>query len=250
MRYALVGLALLACRSDSAGDTDAGTIVGNPGDAMVRTASSDGVVYTEAGGWLNHLELVDCHGESELIDFDDEFDLLDPDVLEIPSGDWCEWNLDWDEEIYIAADGEENNSFEVTLDLNEIFTEGEFEIDEDGGYILEIGFPEWLSPSALGMVADDVTYVDAPGALHDELVDYAVFESAAFDDTDGDGEISDDERDAGPISAGEDRDDQPPPEEEDPDTTVDGVNAKGCGKNNASWLVLLPLAWLFRREED
>ncbi len=247
MRSAAIALALLGCHPD--GDTDAGTIVGNPGDGMVVVAPSDEITYIEAAGYLNHVEFVACDDETmEHVDVDDEVDMLDPLVLPFPSGRWCELNMEWDGELYFSGDGVDNNDFEAILEVYEVLTFGDFTIEEDGAYITEIGFPDWLSAVALGMVADETTYIEIGDDLHEDLVGKVEGHCATFADADLDGELSEDEREAGPITAGEDREDQPPPPEEE-EEGVTTSKTKGCRQSGASWLVFLPLVW-FRRRKD
>jgi len=241
-------------------DTDQGTIVGNPGDSMVRVAPTSDVDLVEAFALIDGIELVPCEGEMVSVDLDEEFDLLAPEVIELPTGAWCELNVIWGDSLYFDGDGADNNSFELDLSVDETLTEGDIEITSDETYIIEIGHPDWLSVASLGLQADEQLYIGDGDPQHDELADDVVSTSGVFHDPNADGQIDDEERDQGPLAAGDARDDQPPPREDSTDTdagtdtgtgriVAEGV---GCKGGSTSWLFLLPLFPLFgfRREES
>ena len=248
-RIVLLAFGLCAWRGSLDSDTDAGTIVGNPGDSLVVVAPSEGVLYHEASGHLNHIELVDCSGGEQIIDFDAEIDLLAPPPVELPSGRYCELNLAWLDGIFVAGDGDDNNGFEAVLELHDVFTLGDFTLPEDGSTIIEVGRPDWLSPDALDMEPDVITFIDPPSIIHGDLVDVGALESAAFDDEDLDGILSDEERSEGLISAGEGRPDQPAAPDDTaqppPDASVGGGSA-----GQSAWGLFAPFLLMGRRRRD
>jgi hypothetical protein len=237
---------LWGCRGTLTEDSDAGTIVGNPGDGLVAVAPSEGIHYDEAWGHLNHISLIDCNGEETVVDVDTELDLLAPPPLDLPSGRWCELNIDWLDGVLILGSGADDSSFEAMIEVFEVRTSGDFTLTEDDITILEIGRPNWLTSDALDLTAGQMLLIEEPSPLHQDLVEIAALESATFDDSDFDGDLSEDERDEGPLSAGENRDDQPATPNSD--TGSSEVTVGGCGTGQGAWLfVFAPLLWRRQR---
>ena len=76
---------LLACT----GPPPEGTIIGNPGDAMIVMGEGKDVTYTASSSYASTWRVTDCEGEREAdIPVDVELE-LDGTFLELPGGAWC-----------------------------------------------------------------------------------------------------------------------------------------------------------------
>ena len=224
---------LLACNVD----VYEGTIVGNPGDAMVASAAPKNLDVVEGTLSFDEWVLTPCSGEEiEGVAGDDI--ALSEDVLDVPGGQWCGVVLADAVLEMSATDGE--HDVDVVLEIDAIDL-GSTEVLVDGGtYVIELAEPDWLDLTADGDVVIDEEHED-----HDTLADLVAATSGVFVD-DGDGELSEAERDAGPATAGPDRD---VPEQDTGDTgSGEGADAgTGCAVAPVGGFWLLGLLLVGRR---
>ncbi|MCP4806743.1 MAG: hypothetical protein GY913_03020 [Proteobacteria bacterium] len=186
---------LLACT----GQHD-GTIVGNPGDAMVVQAAPKGIEVVEAEILWDELSLTPCSGEeNEGVGSEDEF-VLGEDVLELPGGSWCGAAFGPSELWVVGTMDEVDVEVELILDRIDLGTSA-FTVD-GGQFLFELGEPDWLAADWIDE-RDDVL-IDEGHDLHDTLAEAIQTGSGLYAD-DGDGALSEAERDAGPLTAGPDR---------------------------------------------
>lgn len=229
------------CRSGTA--TDAGTVVGNPGDNAMRVADGEGVELQAARVGVSRVTWVSCSEEiKNATEVDAEVDLMGPDTFAVPTGTWCSYWVEFSTplDLELVASDDPGDRGQVSLDVGKVatFSEGGFTIDGDAT-VLELGYPGWLPLEAFlddegDWVADEL---DSTHPLHDELVEVLIDGSALFEDRDADGQISEQERDDSELAHGDidelERvgDDVWDDVEEDTQPSSDG----GCGSSSA-WL--------------
>jgi len=252
--------ALLGCVKSEHG----GTVVGNPGESSPKLAPATGMETSQARMAVSGVERTDCTGEvadngQEAVT---EHDLVagSPAIV-LPGGEACALTITLDGPLSVTFDTAEGAvEVEVPLGALELVTDTAITIN-GGEYVLEIGYPGWLS---------DVELLEAGDDLGEQLADRLRESAALFLDVDADGAVSADERNGGLRLTGSAR-----PDEESFfwdtgffgdsgfmwDTgllywetglwgdTGEGVPADGCGSGSAGawiWLLLLPLGWRTR----
>jgi len=241
-------LALLAaCDAEL---TSEGTIVGNPGDGMVALARAEGLTFEVINVTMDDLYLEDCGGEGELVPLAPRWDLLEPNALHLPMGDWCELSLVVTA-LFVEGVDTSERAFSLDLEPGRVVLESDGFTIGEAAYLLELGSPNWVTAEALS--DGDGAEVTEGHPLFEPLNDNLALGSALFLDADGDRALSEDERDDGLLAAGPER------EEDELDTGVDiGVDTAagdeaggavllrpGCGGGGQGWLLLL--LPLFRR---
>jgi hypothetical protein len=304
----MIPLILLAACMDSG--PNEGTIVGNPGDAALRLARTDGISFVEAIAYVSGLEMSSCTDSEtagERLSVEEEFDLTgDALFLELPAGDWCGIALDLDGpiEIYGEAGDEDRTDLEAFLDIGEVSAESSSAFGVDGNtFVFELGEPGWLERGLFGEESEEceelwelfeeleedcedgdedaceeledieeevrdcgVDEIDGEHPAHEELAASLASGSGLYSDPDGDGELSDGERDEGPVASGPERSDaqstasgggasadagQEPPGDGGMDSESFPIGG-GCGRSDANLsFLLLPLGLLpFRRRRE
>lgn len=187
-----------------------GTSVGNPGLFAMQAAPTGEVEIV--GGWAHtdRALLHDCEEHEEEVG-------LEPrafgEVQELPSGAWCAIELvmidPLELEVIVPAFTDESFVVGIPLEAMAVLAHGRFDIEEDGEYVLELGAPDWLREEHFEPVADElILRPEAEG----ELIEVLELGSALFVDANRNGELDEDERDVGPIAAG------------DPDNALDRAN--------------------------
>ena len=240
--FLIVALAVLACTPNQ--KDPGGTAVGNPGEATMRMGDNEDFIWNDASATLNELIVTDCAGEAEVVDLDEEFSFLGEDSIPIPPGTHCEINLIFDG--FLQVNGGPNPDTTFTMDLAipddtlTIISSSGLKIDETIT-VLEISSPNLLTIEDLDLTDGEETLYDENNALSVFYANTVAARSALWLDVDTDGEVSESERQTGPISAGEEWE----PEEEDEDD--EGQGCGGDGEEGWLFLALTPL--LFRRRE-
>lgn len=189
---------LLACVG-----ADSGTVVGNPGDSFTTVADPKGLTWGSAELTLDRVVMTPCGArDHDVVTVDAPIDLLAPDPLQIPAGDWCGLTLYADRlELQASASGGER----VFVDLDELAVVVSGSVPVDGGaYVLELAEPGWLDADALALDPRDPLEIDGAHADADALVAALEYGSGLYAD-DGDGVLSEQERDAGALASGPER---------------------------------------------
>ena len=241
----IVFLLLAACRQD--GGTQ-GTVVGNPGEASPQLARAVDATYEQARALIDFTDALACGVDiSEESDVSAEADLLDgAPLVPIPGGTWCAIGVSVDA-LYVSGVTAEGQWFEIFLAPGFIEMEALRPLVVDGDrYVLELGEPDWLAP-ALEEGNGSVIFIAGDSPMGALLSDSLTLRSALFEDSDGDGVLSDEERALGPVAVGGSRSDSEDSGQEEgfPDTGAGG----GCGGGQAALLLLLP-ALVWRRERE
>jgi hypothetical protein len=242
-------LLLAACSADDVAGQ--GTIVGNPGDAELQIAPGEEVTYTEAWALVNTVEQWPCEVEGVDVEpiemtIEAEFDLLSGGALPVEPGPWCEYVVVFGDTLGIDGVGTSGGSFNIDLAVEEIILtrDGGFVVDGDA-FVLEVGAPGWISASLLELEEGANRQIIPDRELfHDALAWRVHEETALYQDTDRDGDLSEDERAVGPVAGGS----AAPALASDDDVDVPRVNSEevrgGCGAGDRSAVALLPLLLL------
>ncbi len=271
-----VAVGLSGC---SPNDSSEGTVVGNPGDAMARVATSSEITWTTVSAEGLDATLFACEDgaledqeEEEEVEVEEGIDLLDPVAFEVPGGAWCELELELEgvvlegtlasEDLLIGELEGLSVLMEATSDTSGFVVDGD-------QYVWELAWPEWLGGVSLPEAVDGEVDLNEDEDAIEEVESRLADGSAMFDDEDTDGTISDTERNEGAQAAGSDRpadaDDVDVDADEDSgtgDTASDDNDgsASGCGNQDetetaaavplALPLLALPLLGLRRRGSD
>lgn len=251
---------------------DSGTVVGNPGDSLVSTASSEGITWTRGSAEGITIELFPCPDGSTVevfglaeTDDDQEFDVLGQQAIALPGGEWCEAFAELDvvelEGSLVSGDTLEVVLEGVEVDLAAASDASGLTIDGQQ-LILELAYPDWLADIALPPADAGVVRFDSGTAHYDTTLDRLFDGSALFEDADDDGTISDNERSTGAVLAGagspsaadEDASDDGEGSGEDSDDDSAEGSSRGCGNSEyvleeeaAVVFLGLPLLGLRRR---
>jgi len=267
--YFLIAFLGLGCRSETS--TSEGTVVGNPGDGAMR--AGDGVDFQPeiARTSVSTMFWQGCGGTEREISVDAEIDLLGDNQFTVPVGNWCAVVVSFNDSLFIEGpfrieepdDEEDEFWLQMELDPEEMI----FVSEEDGfdaseeHFVIEFGEPDWYDPAALldddllseeqrEALREGVFVVNDEHSRYDEMVDRLENSSSLFIDSDGNGQISDAERDDGPVAQG-DSDFDDDDDDDDDDEFAEKVKrpkpADGCGSGGGNALLLLPFGWLMRR---
>lgn len=186
---------LLACSGSSEG-----TIVGNPGDAMTVAAAPKGLEVVDGQLAWSDLWFQSCSGNQTDVLAGGDALTLGQDALILPAGTWCSMTFG-EAELDLQLRAEDDTNVDLTLSLSGVdLGTGAVEVD-GGSWLIELGEPGWLDVEDLG----GDTVIDDTHPARDDLAEAIASRSALFLD-DGDGALSQDERDAGPYLSGRSRD--------------------------------------------
>lgn len=243
-RHSLIFVSLLfACGT---GQKDpGGTGVGNPGEALMRIAETGGVEFEEATVMVSTFTVVDCEGEEEIVELNDEFSLLNEETLPVPGGEICEMILSLDSAVEIRGSTGPATTFILALELPdsmlEVFSSGGGFIDETQ-LIWEFASPQWLGTLSDELTQGETTLIDAEHPAHEVLSEDFALASAIWIDADENGLLSETERVGTPLAAGEQWEPIEQEQEEE---------GRRCGgaTGDQSWLLLGILPLWFRRRK-
>jgi len=237
--HLLLFIAMIGCRSGSV--SDQGTVVGNPGDNAMRVAEGNDLALVSARTTVDTMAWSGCDGDVEVIELAQEFDLLANHAFEMPLGTWCDVTIVFSDSLSVEATGiDEADDTTITLDLNvesaSLHANGGFVI-ANSRHVLELGYPGWLDAEELS--DEDASAKDAA------LIDIVSNRSALFADENNDGNISDEERETGPVASGDDRtsDDDASDEECDRLEELMEELEEECGDGDADACEELEEAW-------
>jgi len=185
---------LLACR----GGPVEGTSVGNPTELAARLAPSSDLIIDSAQVALGVASFTNGQGGVEDVDLAATVDLLDGGSLEMPELEWVSLELFFASPIELHGSTSGDAEASVTIDAESLFlTSSADAVGFDGGaYVLELGIPGWLDADSIGYDPDEDLLVEPGSTEHDTLAGLVGHSSSLVEDQDGDGEVSDDERDA------------------------------------------------------
>ena len=184
---------LFACSSEV---TFQGTLVGNPGRGDALLAEGKDITFHSASGRVDTAYYVPQStsfagpaGEiSDTIDLD--LDLLQSgDNIPLIKGQWEAIGLQFSNGLTIT--GETNDGQSISLQTAEIFVEliNDAGISiSDNQYIIEVGYPGWLSAGSFGESTDLIVEADST------IADILNYQSGLFLDLDKDGSLSEQER--------------------------------------------------------
>jgi len=184
---------LFACSSDV---TFQGTLVGNPGRGDALVAAGKDITFHHASGRVNAAyylpKATTFSGPvSEVVDtLDLDLNLLKSgDNIPLITGDWEAIGLEFSDGITITGETADGQS--ISLQTAEIFVEllsdNSIQI-ADQQYIIELGYPGWISSGNFGESSSLVVEADS------SIADILNFQSGLFLDADKDGSISPQER--------------------------------------------------------
>jgi len=183
----------LACASET---TFSGTFVGNPGKGNTQVAESEGIAFSRASTSVQYVYYF--RGDSEFVDVPNQnIDLLDPaSEFPIMAGNWDSIVIEMEPGLSIEGSANEEQNF--SWDLPSLFIQLDFQEPgiEEGIYLFSLGQPNWLNAQQiidLGEETDNFA-IESSEELNGALIDILETESALYRDTNGDGIISEEER--------------------------------------------------------
>lgn len=181
-------LLAFSCRSPPA----EGTSVGNPTEMTVVAAesadlqlSAGGVSLETASFWLDD--------ETDLVEFGQDVDLFTPDAVELPSRSWDVLVLELAAPLWLEGTTSAGQEVSITLAVESVALVGPAVFFDGDRVVLEVGEPGWLDALELGYDPAQPLVIEPTDALHDRAAE-AVGRSGLFLDGDGDGQVSEDER--------------------------------------------------------
>lgn len=243
----LMSLLILACRQP--GTPPSGTFVGNPGEATSRLAAyGESITLSEAEATIGFTDAAGCSSDlaGETPDVA-SLDLLGENSVQLPPGEWCALGV-YVESVLLIGGFADEAEFEIRLEpgLVELYTQAGLTVDGDD-FILELADTGWLSDEVIrGLDWDDErVLVTEEDPLSTQLSEAIVDRSALFLD-DGDGLLSDAERDLGAVVAGIDREEDVSGDTGRTDGADTSEDRGGCG-GAVSVALLLPLGLGIRR---
>jgi hypothetical protein len=227
-----------------------GTSVGNPGKMTGVVGPTPDVTLDYADTWVDRVEFTDCDGIISSKNVNAVVDLIYGFNVVAPGGENCGAQLIGDGYLYVTGQ---------TTGTGDLFTaylqtDGQLEVATNYGFfvdgqdfVLELGGPGWMDEATLDLqFSGEEIFETDPRAM--TLADRIIEDIALFEDPDGDGQVSDTERDDGAVaSAAVARG-----EEDDSDRPhVSGEEAKCTSAPMRTtvppWALCLSLIWLRRR---
>ena len=232
---------LLACS-----DVEQGTVVGNPGDTMTVAADGKDVSFEESTGFAVGWHLTDCSGTPTEEELNDAIDLAG-EILELPHGTWCGVGLELIE-IEIEGFGANDAGFYLDLEGGLVELASDEGVAVDGGtYVFELAEEGWIDAEDLDLRDGEDVEIDERHEAYDGILEALLRGSALYVDSDADGFLHPDERDAGAEATGDLReDDRRDGDTGDAERDDDG-DGRGCATAPVGGGLLLALLMLHRR---
>jgi len=249
------------CRNSIEGLDNAGTYVGNPGSSKVKTSRNPTVELTYAGTDDGALRVRPCDGQDTVTST--ALPLLEGASVELPPGDLCGVDVLFGGPLVFEGHSADvvDAAFLLEFDLAEIRFDLWEPLAIDGDQlILELGEPDWLDAEVLQLEAGELRHITVDSEDYGAYLALLVVGSAAYVDTDADGELSEEERDSDALAEPEALDPDELDEEDDRDeddtaaedtgTPADGC--QGCAAQSpfSSWWLLAPILWCGRRRGE
>ena len=184
---------LFACASET---TFSGTFVGNPGKGNTQVAESEGIAFSRASTSVQYVYYF--RGDSEFVDAPDQnIDLLDPaSEFPIMAGNWDSIVLEM--EPGISIEGRANDTQDFTWELSSLFIKLDFQEPgiAEGAYLFSLGQSNWLNAQQIVDLGEgsDTFAIEDSEEFNGALIDILETQSALYHDTNGDGTISEEER--------------------------------------------------------
>jgi|GEM_PF-3622717 len=206
-------LFFLACASET---TFSGTFVGNPGKGSAKMATSEGIQFSKATTNVHYVYYFSSIGDRANA-VEQEIDLLNGvGSFNLLAGSWD--TIIIESAPGLVLEGKALDTQDFTWNLPEFYIELNF---PEGGiseqdYVIEFGKTDWLPADdivALGSGSSTIA-IDEDPELSNQLEELLAQQSNLFIDTDGDGEISEDERE-NRIATGDHLEDEEEPEDWD-----------------------------------
>ena len=206
-------LFFLACASET---TFSGTFVGNPGKGNARMPSSEGVTLSKATTNVHYVYYFSSIGD-RADEVNQEVDLLSGEgEFKLLAGAWETVIIETAPGLTLEGNALDTQDF--TWELPEFFIELKF---PEGGiseqqYILEVGAENWLSADAIVDLGNGSSNLEIAEIeeFSGNLEDLLAQQSQLFLDSDGDGMISEQEREYS-IATGNDLEEEEEPEDWD-----------------------------------
>jgi len=264
--YLLIALFGLGCRSETS--TSQGTVVGNPGDGAMR--AGDGVDFQPeiARTSVSTINWKGCGGSEREVSVGAEIDLLGENQFTVPVGNWCAVVVNFSDSLFIEGPfgvDEPDDDEELWFQM-EVATERTVFVSEEDGFdaseehfVIEFGEPDWYDPMALlddewlseaqrEALREGVFVVDEDHSQYDEILDRLENSSSLFQDSDGNGQISESERDEGPVAYGDSEvEDETEDENDKAEKDKKPKPSDGCGSDGGNAWLLLPFGLFVRR---
>ena len=270
IRYlTILGLGF-GCRSDA--PPSEGTVVGNPGDGAMRSGEGADFETAEAKTAVSTMLWKGCSGGEREVAKGSEIDLLGDNLYSVPAGSRCAVVVNFSDSLIIEGpfsidereEEEEEEEEEFWLQMELSIDQAVFVPDGDSfslsgeHLVMELGEPGWFDPDALLDVEDvsaearlaleeGLLIVDEDHPAHIDLVDSVENDSTLHVDDDGDGLLSDQERDAGPVAQGDSDTDLDDKKWDSSKEKTSSEDEGGCGSGGSGAWLLLPLGWCSRR---
>jgi hypothetical protein len=179
-----------------------GIAVGTPGDTRIAFAEGDNAWIQVASTENLTLEVSPCDPSQpvETTELADTIDLLTY-AIPLPAGSWCGAILQLEKPLAIEGQTTNGGSFSGELELTYITMPIGDKLDVNGdNFVLELGYPGWVSEISLGLGVASKMDVDANHPIYPLMMRAMTDFSGLYSD-DGDGDISADERTEGVLAA-------------------------------------------------
>ncbi|MEN0061776.1 MAG: hypothetical protein AAGA48_06465 [Myxococcota bacterium] len=156
--------------------------IGHPVPALIEPHPS--VRYLAAEVDVDRLELVDCNGNHVTKPVSSRVDLLSPDNIHVPQGDWCTATMVLGGPIEVSGDDPVNGGqFSLKIGVGAIFLDLPAMVSiyqppqTTAATTFKLGSPGWITSAMLALGPGKTVVVDAVHPLHDQLRDSLRFTS-------------------------------------------------------------------------
>lgn len=237
----------LACSANTQSD---GTIVGNPGSSQGKLAEGSNIEVYSAFGEMQTISYMSGEAEDTVF-VETELDLIEiDDGFSLETGRWDQVEVHFSE-IIVQGDVEGSGFIAVLSDVFLPLQANNLVLNQQS-YVLELGRPGWITPDnfeGLQPNEDGELVIEPDSEVLEGLQEALHYESSLFIDTDGDQQLSENERDNVVASTNEEVIPEPEEPEPDSDESESGSTSArvGCQETQLS-LLLLPLLFLKRRQ--
>lgn len=148
------------------------TLVGHP--VPTQVASGTGLVYTSGLMAVSSIVYDHCAAADETVDVDEILDPVAGDTIVLTPGQHCKVRLYLSERFELYGTGPSNSDFGMSLGVG--FVDLTFDPPvtvptngSSGGTAIELGYPDWVTASSLGLDPNEHLTIGAGSSLHDSL---------------------------------------------------------------------------------
>jgi MYXO-CTERM domain-containing protein len=200
-RPSWIALGLVACGPNL--PPPGGTSVGNPGKVGYRIAPPTEIEVATATLQGVTTDLLGCDGSRASVLAGDDEDALTGDRVPMPPGTWCGLTLAIDVVSVEGTFGLEGTPASITLEPPTVLTlwMAEPVVVDETEYVLEVGEPGWVTSTQLPPEGDLIGTISPGDAIAPLLLQNLATGTGLYLDADGDGQMSEAERQEGTLAS-------------------------------------------------